>query len=238
MKTTNLISKNIQEKFACREMTLQELKLLNIENNDTFEYYVCENWLKFILNFLSDKDLDRELQNSINVEFETEIATKQRQSIKEYKKPTLERNKDYGQIPDLYATLSSGLAKYQLITKKKSFKRVRARNINPFCSWTNRDRAREKIYALLTTQDPNEKIYINFVAITRNYTISKKNVVIWFSDLSFDMFKAKRHNFYPIVSHNLTLSALMFGNETLNKANGGNGYVSYLSGIETLNNLI
>ena len=65
-----------------------------------------------------------------------------------------------------------------------------------------------------------KKIYINFVAITRNYTISKKNVVIWFSDLSFDMFKAKRHNFYPIVSHNLTLSALMFGNETLDKKIG------------------
>ena len=40
MKQGNLLPKEWLEKWGCRPMTLYELKLLQISDNDAFEYYV------------------------------------------------------------------------------------------------------------------------------------------------------------------------------------------------------
>ena len=213
MKTKNLISKNWLEKWSVRHMTMSELKMLDISDNNDYEYFVCENWLAFLTNYISYEQINHELSRSINIDFEVEIATKQKASIKKFKKPVVIQNNERGQRPDIRSSLRSGMARYQTISFQKTIKKISSRKINFVCSWSNRDRAKEKIYSLLATQNDTERVFINFVGALCNSAIKKRNAVIWFNDLDFDMFKAQRKNFYPIISHNLALAFCSFVEE-------------------------
>lgn len=235
MNTT--ISAKIQEQYACRPMTLNELVRLGIENCKDFEYYVCDNWVKFILNYISLAELESELKFKIDINFETEIAKKQQQSVQKHLKTKRIENQDYGQRPDIRATLGTGMqqARYIRFQRQEVLKKVIARNINPFCAWHYRDKAKEKVYALLSTQEPNTKVYINFIALSARSTITKRNIAVWFSNLSFDMFKIKKENFYPVVSHNLALASIGFSNEKL----AGNAYIVFnFKGVESLHQIV
>ena len=147
MKRNNLLPTEWLQKWACREMTQREIELLRIQDRDDYEYYVCENWLKYLTNYISYDQIERELQNAINVEFEIKIATKQNQSIKKYKRPIVNYNLEKGQRADIRSTLRSGMARYKAVSFEKTIKRISSRKINPFCSWKYRDSAKEKIYA-------------------------------------------------------------------------------------------
>lgn len=236
MKTKNLLPNSWLQKWGCRPMTIQEIKLLKIQDRNDYEYYVCEDWLKFILNFSSPQDLEKDLKDKISVNFEIEVAKKQQASVKKYKKPTIVSNLEKGQRVDTRSTIRSGMARYQSITFEKTIKKITSRKINPFCSYHRRDSANEKMYALLSTQNDAERVFINYVAVGRNSSITKKNAVIWFSDLDFDMFKAKRQNFYPVISHNLAMAYCQFINKTERFCNA---YVSFdIDGVENLQSLL
>lgn len=247
MKQGNLLPKEWLEKWGCRPMTLYELKLLQISDNDAFEYYVCEDWLKYLLNFVSFETLTSELNSAISVDFEVKVATKQRQSIKTFKKPKVLQNLERGRQPDIRNTLRSGMARYRNVVFEKSVKKISSRKINPFCSFANRFKAKEKIYSLLTTQDDTERVFINFVACATN-AVSKEskrngtNGVIWFKDLDFDMFKAQRKNFYPIISHNLAMAYCLFINKVAQEERDyqkPNASVCFaIKGVENLQDLI
>ncbi len=238
----DLLPREWQEKWGIRPMTYKEQKLLAIQDRDEFDYYVCENWVKFILNFITRETLERELANAINVDFEVKIAEKQRQSIKNFKTPKVEYNLEKGQRPDVRSTIRSGAARYSSVAFEKKIKKISSRKINPFCGWVDRNKAKEKVYALLSTQDDAERVFITFVACGQKASITKRNAVIWFSDLDFDMFKAQRKNFYPIVSHNLALAYCYFING-VDRNNKERRYVnakvcSWINGIENLSRLI
>lgn len=213
MKTKNLISKDWSQKWSVRHMTMSELKMLDIDDDDDYEYFVCENWLAFLTNYISYEQINRELSRSINIDFEVEIATKQKASIKKFKKPVVTQNNERGRRPDIRSSLRSGMARYQTISFQKTIKKISSRKINFACSWDTRDKAKEKIYSLLSTQNDTERVFINFVGALRNSAIKNRNAVIWFNDLDFDMFKAQRKNFYPIISHNLSLAFCNFVEE-------------------------
>ena len=240
MKRNNLLPKDWLDKWGCREMSKREIDLLRIQDRDDYEYYVCENWLKYLTNYISYDKIERELQNSINIEFEIKIATKQNQSIKKYKSPIVKYNLEKGQRVDVRSTLRSGMARYKAVSFEKTIKHISSRKINPFCSWRDRENAKEKIYGLLSTQNDSERVFINFVACARNSTITRKNAVVWFIDLDFDMFKARRKNFYPIISHNLALAYCSFINQknAQDKARVDAQISDEISGIEHLFNLI
>jgi hypothetical protein len=130
------------------------------------------------------------------------------------------------------------MARYKSVSFEKTIKHISSRKINPFCSWAYRDSAKEKIYSLLSTQNDSERVFINFVSCARNSSITKKNAVVWFIDLDFDMFKARRKNFYPIISHNLALAYCLFINQK-NERGGANALISNeVDGIEHLSDLM
>lgn len=239
----DLLPREWQEQWGIRPMTPKEQNLLDIEDLDDFDYYVCDNWLKFLLNYTTRETLEKELSNAITVDFEIEIAKKQKQSIKKFKTPKVNNNLEKGQRPDIRSTIRSGAARYSSVAFEKSIKKISSRKINPICGWFDRDKAKEKVYALLSTQDDTERVFITFVACGKNATITGRHAVIWFSDLDFDMFKAQRKNFYPIVSHNLALAYTYFINgvdkNTKEKTRSVNAHIcSQVGGIEHLSRLI
>ena len=239
----DLLPREWQEKWGIRPMTQKEQSLLAIQDNDEFDYYVCDNWVKFILNYTTRETLEIELSNAINVDFEIKIAKKQKQSIKKFKTPKVENNLEKGQRPDIRSTIRSGSARYSSVSFEKKIKKISSRKINPFCGWVDREKAKEKVYALLSTQDDTERVFITFVACGQRASITDRNAVIWFNDLDFDMFKAQRKNFYPIVSHNLALAYCYFINEVdkndKEKPRYVNAWVcSQIDGIEHLSRII
>ena len=90
----------------------------------------------------------------------------------------------------------------------------------------------------MSTQNDSERVFINFVACARNSSITRKNAVVWFIDLDFDMFKAKRKNFYPIISHNLALAYCLFINQKAERGGVNAQTSNEIGGIEHLSDLI
>ena len=88
---------------------------------------MCEDWLKYLLNFVSFETLTSELNSSISVDFEVKVATKQRQSIKTFKKPKVLQNLERGRQPDIRNTLRSGMARYKNVVFEKSVKKISSR---------------------------------------------------------------------------------------------------------------
>jgi len=155
----------------------------------------------------------------------------------------VENNLEKGQRPDIRSTIRSGAARYSSVSFEKKIKKISSRKINPFCGWVDREKAKEKVYALLSTQDDTERVFITFVACGQRASITDRNAVIWFNDLDFDMFKAQRKNFYPIVSHNLALAYCYFINgvdkNDKEKPRYVNAWVcSQINGIEHLSRII